>query len=120
MSNNDNSNYYRIVLSYEIPINVVDSQDLKIVEARNLLFDNLKNIFPERYERFSVKLTLYQLEDSMNFALTYESFFRSIGGLPMEEWTEASFYKNKIKTELEEFFNSIDCDYRQLSIKVLS
>ena len=62
---------------------------------------------------------MYQLKDTFNFVITYEAFFRSTVGLPMEEYVEATELKNKAKTELEAFFNSMDCDYKQLNIKTL-
>ena len=112
-------NYYNIKISYEIPYNVLDSQDPDVIQARNILYENLKNNIPEKYERFSVKLVLYQLKDTYNFLVTYDAFFRSIEGLPMEEYVEARDLKDKIKKELEEFFNSVDCEYKQLNIKTL-
>lgn len=114
-----NDNYYNIKISYEIPYNVLDSQDPDVIQARNILYENLKNNIPEKYERFSVKLVLYQLKDTYNFLVTYDAFFRSIEGLPMEEYVEARDLKDKIKKELEEFFNSVDCEYKQLNIKTL-
>jgi len=118
--NNNSSNYYKVTLSYEIPVDVINDQNLKVVEARKLLYDSLKNGMPDRYDKFSLKLTENQLSDSFNFIITFDAFFRSIGGLPMEEYCEAKDYHDKVKAEIEEFFNSVDCDYRQLSIKVLS
>jgi hypothetical protein len=35
----------------------------------------------------------------------------------MEEYVSARDLKDKIKNELEEFFTSVDCEYKQLSIK---
>lgn len=112
-------NYYNIKISYEIPYNVLDSQDPDIKRARDILYENLKNNIPEKYERFSVKLVLYQLKDTYNFLVTYDAFFRSLSGLPMEEYVEARDLKDMIKRELEEFFNSVDCEYKQLNIKTL-
>lgn len=114
-----NDNYYKIILSYEIPYNILDSQDPDIIKARDILYDKLKNIIPEKYEKFSVKLVLYQLKDNYNFLVTYESFFRSTAGLPMEEYVEARDLKDSISKELEDFFNSVDCDFKQLNIKAL-
>ena len=114
-----NDNYYNIKISYEIPYNVLDSQDPDIIRAKDILYENLKNSIPEKYERFSVKLVLYQLKDTFNFLVTYDAFFRSVEGLPMEEYVSARELKDRIKKELEEFFNSIDCEYKQLNIKTL-
>ena len=114
-----NDNYYKIILSYEIPYNILDSQDPDIIKARDILYDKLKNIIPEKYERFSVKLVLYQLKDTFNYLVTFESFFRSVSGLPMEEYVEAREVKDSVKKELEDFFNSVDCEYKQLNIKTL-
>lgn len=116
----DNSNYYKIVVSYEIPYNILDSQDPNIVQAREILYDSLKNsIFGDKYEKFSVKLTLYQLRDSLNYLVTFEAFFRSTSGLPMEEYVSARTIKDAVKKELEDFFSSVDCEYKQLNIKTL-
>lgn len=113
-------NYYKIAISYEIPYNILDSQDPTVVKAVKILYDNLNDIYPEdKYEKFSVKLALYQLKDTLNYLVTYEAFFRSTEGLPMEEYVNARDLKDKIKSELEEFFNSVDCEYRQLNIKTL-
>lgn len=114
-----NDNYYNIKISYEIPYNVLDSTDPDIMRAREILYENLKNNIPDKYERFSVKLVLYQLKDTFNYLVTYDAFFRSTEGLPMEEYVEARDLKDKIKRELEEFFNSVDCEYKQLNIKSL-
>ena len=112
-------NYFKITLSYEIPYNILDSQDPSVMKARDILYENLKENIPEKYERFSIKLVLYQLKDTYNFLVTYDAFFRSRGDLPMEEYVEARDLKDKIKEELEEFFNSVDCEYKQLNIKTL-
>jgi hypothetical protein len=98
---------------------VLDSQDPNVVISRDNLYRRLDELIPERYERFSVKLVLYQLKDTFNYLVTYDAFFRSTEGLPMEEYVSAQELKDKIKTELEEFFSSVDCDYRQISIKSL-
>lgn len=109
--------YYRIHVSYEIPYNVLDSQDEDITRARDILYDRLSKSIPEKYERFSVKLVLSQLKDSLNYIVTYTSFFKCPEGLPMEEYLEAKEIKKNVERELEEFFDSIDCDYQQLNIK---
>jgi hypothetical protein len=64
-----------------------------------------------------VKLTLYQLKDTYNFLVSYDAYIRSLGDLPMEEYVEARNLKDSIKNELEEFFTSVDCEYKQLNIK---
>ena len=46
--------YYRIHVSYEIPYNVLDSEDEDITRARDILYDRLSKSIPEKYERFSV------------------------------------------------------------------
>ncbi len=115
-----NDNYYNIKISYEIPFNVLDSNDPDIVQARNILYENLKNSVPEdKYERFSVKLVMHQLKDTYNYLVTYDAFFRSTDGKPMEEYVGARELKETVKKELEEFFNSVDCEYKQLNIKTL-
>lgn len=112
-----NDTYYRIHVSYEIPYNVLDSAEPDIVKAREILYERLKSNIPEKYERFSVKLVLYQLKDTFNYLVTYSSFFRSLDGLPMEEYVSAREIKEGVQKELEEFFESVDCEYRQVNIK---
>lgn len=118
--NSDNDYYYRIVLAYEIPYNVLESNTPDKVQARENLYDTLGNMVPEdKYEKFSAKLVLFQLKDTFNYIVTYEAFFRSTVGLPMEEWVEADEIKQKAKTEIETFFSAMDCDYKQINIKTL-
>lgn len=114
-----NDNYYKIILQYEIPYNILDSQDQNIIQARNILYEKLKTSIPEKYEKFSVKLSLYQLKDTFNYIVTYEAFFRSLDGKPMEEYVEARNLKDSIKEEIENFFGSVDCEYKQVNIKTL-
>jgi hypothetical protein len=118
MNGGDNT-YYNIMLSYEIPYNVLDSQDPSVIQARDNLYDRLAVIIPSKYELFSVKLVLYQLKDTYNFLVTYSAYFRSTTGLPMSEYVGARDLKNLISSEIEEFFNSVDCEYKQLNIKSL-
>lgn len=113
----NNDTYYRIHISYEIPYNVLDSTDPDVVKARDILYKRLKTNIPEKYERFSVKLTLYQLRDTLNYLVTYSSFFRSLDGLPMEEYVSAREIKDNVKKELEDFFESVDCEYKEINIK---
>jgi hypothetical protein len=54
-----------------------------------------------------------------NFLVTYSAFFRSTTGLPMSEYVDARNLKDQIGSEIEEFFNSVDCEYKQLNIKSL-
>lgn len=113
-------NYFKIVLCYEISCNILDSQDPEIRTARDIFYENLKNSIPaDRYEKFSLKLSLYQLKDSFNYIISYEAFFRSKDGLPMEEYVEARDIKLDIQKEFENFFASVDCEYKQLNIKTL-
>lgn len=114
-----NENYYKIMLSYEIPYNVLDSQDPDIIRARDTLYAKLRDNIPPKYDRFSVKLVLHQVKDTYNYLVTYDAFFRCRGDKPMGEYVEARDLKDSIKKEIEEFFNSVDCDYRQLNIKAL-
>ena len=113
------NNYYKIALTYEIPYNILDSQEPDIKKARDIFYESLKNSIPEKYERFSVKLVLYQLKDTYNFLVSFDAFIRCPGNLPMEEYVEARNLKDKIKDEMEEFFNSVDCEYKQINIKSL-
>lgn len=112
-------NYYKISLSYEIPYNVLDSQDPDVTQARDNLYSRLAEIIPEKYERISVKLVLYQLKDTFNFLVNYDAYLRTVEGYPMEEYVDARDVKEDIRFELEEFFNSVDCEYQQVSIKTL-
>lgn len=114
-----NDNYYKISLSYEIPYNILDSHEEDIQQARDILYETLKNSIPEEDERFSVKLVLYQLKDTFNYLVSYDAFFRTSGDLPMEEYVSARELKEKVKMEIEEFFNSVDCEYKQINIKSL-
>jgi len=113
------TNYYHIMLTYEIPYNVLDSQDPGVSQIRDNFYDRLSEIIPKKYERFSLKLVLYQLKDTYNYLVTYSAFFRSTEGLPMSEYVSAKEIKEKIQDEFEEFFNSVDCEFKQLNIKSL-
>lgn len=116
-----NDNYFKIVLSYEIPRNILDSQDPEVTQARDVFYEKLSDAIPkDRYEKFSLKLSLYQLKDTLNYIVSYEAFFRSIdGGKPMEEYVEARELKEGICKEFEDFFAAVDCDYKQITIKTL-
>lgn len=116
-----NDNYFKIVLSYEIPTNILDSNDPEIQQARDIFYDKLSATIPkDRYEKFSLKLSLYQLKDSYNYIVTYDAFFRGIGGnKPMEEYVDARDIKESIEKEFEDFFASVDCEFKQLTIKTL-
>lgn len=117
MGKNKDSYYYEIHISYEIPYNVLESEDPEISEARNILYGKLKSIIPEDYEKFSAELVMYQLRDSLNYLVTYTTFLRSQGTLPMEDYVGASELKEKIEKELEDFFGIIDCEYKKINIK---
>ena len=112
-------NYYKISLSYEIPFNVLDNDEPDVIKARDTLYETLKNSVPEKYQKFWVKLVIHELSDTLNFIVTYDAFFKSSQGLPMQEYVEARDIKDNVKAELEEFFDSVNCDYRQLNIKTL-
>ena len=114
MKQNDDA-YYKIHLTYEIPYNVIDSDEPSIIKAREILYDKLKTIIPEKYERFSVKLVLSQLKDTFNYLVTYTAFFRSLDGLPMEEYVCAREVKDAAQKEIEEFFEVVDCEFRQVN-----
>jgi hypothetical protein len=118
--NSEENYYYKIVLSYETPINVLDDQDPNKVQAREVLYESLRNLVPDndKYEKFSVKLLLHQLKDTMNYIMTYEVFFRSYG-LPMKEYINAEEFKKNAEKEIENFLDSIDCEYKQLNIQPL-
>lgn len=113
-------NYFEILLSYEIPYNILeDNLDPSITKARDILYETLKDSIPSKYDRFSVKLVIYQLKDTYNYLVSYSAFIRCDGELPMSEYVAARDIKDKIKNELEEFFNSVDCEYKQINIKSL-
>ena len=116
----NNSNYYfEISLLYEIPNNILESTDPNLLEAKEAFFEKIENIIPkESYEIFKLKLAIYQLRDT-NYIVEYSALFRSTVGLPMEEYVRAKDLKEKVKAELELFFSSVDCDYRQIAIKTL-
>ena len=115
-----NSTYYNIILSYEIPYNILDVSDQNVIDAKEQLFRRLKDAIPTvKYNTFSVRLTVNQLNDTMNYIVTYEAYCRPNEGLPMEEYVEARDLKDNARKELESFFSSVDCDYKQLNIKTL-
>jgi hypothetical protein len=113
--------YYSICVSYEIPYNIIDSDEPGVKEARQELFDHLTSSIPsEKYEKFSVKVVLHQLEDTLNYLVTFTAFFRTCEGLPMEEYVGAREIKESIETEIEDFLERIDCEYRKVIIKPIS
>jgi hypothetical protein len=113
-----NSNYYyRVNSTYELFYNPLDSTDPDISKAREILYEKLKTIIPEKYEKFSSSLSMTQLRDTLNYLLTFSAFFRSQEGLPMEEYVAAENVKKAAESEIEEFFKSIDCEYKKVSIK---
>lgn len=112
--------YYQVCVSYEIPYNILDSEVPEIIQAREALYATLSGGIPEKYEKFSVKLVLYQLKDTFNYIVSYSSFFRTQGGLPMEEFVEAEKIKSAAEAEMEEFFESVDCEYRKINIKTFN
>lgn len=113
-----NSNYYyRVNSTYELFYNPLDSMDPDISKAREILYEKLKTIIPEKYEKFSSSLSMTQLRDTLNYLLTFNAFFRSQEGLPMEEYVAAEEVKKAAEVEIEEFFKSIDCEYKKVSIK---
>lgn len=115
------SNYYfRINSTYELYYNPLDSEDPDITRAREILYDKLKSVVPEKYEKFSSSLSMTQLRDSLNYLLTFNAFFRSQEGLPMAEYASAEEVKNAAEKEIEDFFKSIDCEYKKVSIKSLN
>jgi glutamyl-tRNA reductase len=91
--------------------------DPDISKAREILYEKLKTIIPEKYEKFSSSLSMTQLRDTLNYLLTFSAFFRSQEGLPMEEYVAAENVKKAAESEIEEFFKSIDCEYKKVSIK---
>lgn len=119
--NEQESYYYRILLAYELPFNVIDAEgDLDKIQKRENLYKALGKLIPEdKYERFTVKLIIHQLKDTFNYLVTYEAFFRSTDGLPMKEYTEAKKLEQDAERELEAFFDSQDCEYKKISIKTL-
>ena len=118
--NSDSDLHYRPLLTYEVPYNVLESNDPNKLGARENLYERLTEMIPStRYDKFFVKLSMYQRKDSFNYLVTYEAYFMTTVGLPMEEWVEADEIKEKAKKELEDYFNSMDCDFKQLNIQTL-
>lgn len=115
------SYFYKILLAYEVPFNVLDAGgNLEKMQVRDKLYDILGNLVPEeKYERYSMKLVLYQLRDTYNYVIMYEAFFRATEGLPMGEYVSAQSLKERASRELEEFFVSQDCECKKISIKTL-
>lgn len=111
--------YYKIALSYEVQTNIIDSEEPNIVKAKEMLYENIKNSMPDKYDKFYMRLTTYQMRDSLNYVIHLDSFFSSTGSLPMTEYVDARDIKDEIKQEMEEFFSSIDCEYKQLNIITL-
>lgn len=114
------SYYYNINVSYEIPYNVLDSEEPGTMQAKDILYSRLKSIVPDEYEKFAVKLVVYQLKDNYNYLVTYSSFFRSQEGLPMESYINVRETKERIEEEIEEFFRTVDCEYRKINIKTFN
>lgn len=113
-------NYFKIVLCYEISSNILDSQDPEIKAARDIFYNKLSESIPDdKYEKFSLKLSLFQLKDNFNYIINYEAFFKGKEGLPMEAYVEAKDLKEQIEKEFDDFFASVDCEYKQLNIKTL-
>jgi len=114
-----NDHFFKITLSYEIPYNILDSKDPDVIKARDILYTSLKDNIPDKYEKFSIKLVLYQLKDTYNYLVTYDAFFRCRSEKVMSEYVEARDLKDSIRKDIEEFFNTVDCEYKQLNIKTL-
>lgn len=96
---------------------MVDSEEPDIANAREELFKRVTELIPSKYERFSVKVVIYQLQDTLNYLVTFSAFFRSCEGLPMEEYVSAREIKENVESELEDFFERIDCEFRKVNIK---
>ena len=60
------------------------------------------------------------MKDNYNYLVTYSSFFRSQEGLPMESYVNAEDVKEQIEDEIEEFFKTVDCEYRKINIKTFN
>lgn len=119
MDNTNHEYYYKISLSYEIPYNVLESSDHDVVSAKGVFLDTLKDIIPERYEKLSASICVYPIPNTFNSILSYDAFLRLQEGLPMEEYVNACGVRDKIKYSMEEFLDSIDCEYRQITLKTL-
>jgi hypothetical protein len=117
---NSNDTYYIIYLSYEIFSDVLNCPDEDISNARNILYDRLSTSIPrDKYDIFNSSIVTYQLPDNYNYLVTYSSYIRSVEGLPMEEYVAARDIRDTVKRELEDFFESINCEYKSLNIKAL-
>lgn len=114
--------YYKIIIVHELTSNPFDcSKDPNRKIAKDNLYEKLENLIPAdgKHECFGTKLTMYQLKDSLNYISVYEVFFRSSGGMPMSEYVESETYRDQAKKELESYFGSQDCEFRQIMIKTL-
>lgn len=113
-------NYYEIALAYELSVNVLEKISDERREMQVQLMNKIRDAFPkEGYNIFNTKFTMYQLPDSLNYIISFSAFFRSQGNLPMEDYVNARDVKDNIKSEIEDYFISVDCDFKQLNIKPL-
>lgn len=112
-----NDTYYDIHIAYEVPTNVMESDDLMIQSSRTLLTENLRTLISSRFEILSRKLTLHQNKDNFNYIIDYQLYLRSNEGFPVEGYVDARDLCDEIKDQFEDFFEAVDVDYRFLNIK---
>lgn len=112
-------NYYKIVLSYEVPFNLMESSREDVRSARDILYGRIVSIIPDRYIRLNIRLSNIALPGSTDWLITLELFLKSLDGLPMEEYVNARTVKEDFEKEMDRFFGTIDCDYRQIKVKPL-
>lgn len=117
-----NNNYYVIQLSFETTTDVLNDNDESISSSRKILFDRINNLIDreEKYDVFSRTVINYELPDTYNQMISFYAYFRSIGGLPMEEYISARDIRDKIKNEFINFLESVGCEYRIINIKTIS
>ncbi len=108
--------YFKIAIAYEVQQDILDSEEPSIVKAKEILYKNLKELITEKYDKFYIKLSTFQQKNSLNYIIELDSFFTTESTLPMSEYSEAKDISDNMKQEMNEFFNSIDCDYKQINI----
>ena len=114
-----NDSYYVIALCYEIPSNVINDPDENVRAAREIFKENLEGCIPSIYQIINRSCKVYELEDTGNYIVYYNTYLRSTDGYPMENFVEVKNIKDRIKAEFEQFFDSVDCGYEFINIKPL-
>lgn len=111
--------YFKIAVAYEVQQNILESTEPSIEKARDILYKNLKSLITDKYEKFYIKLSTFQQKNSLDYIIELSCFFTTESQLPMTEYSEAKEITDNMKQEMGEFFNSIDCEYKQINIITL-